>query len=104
MERHLGDDFEGTVASVTAFGFFVLLDAFFVEGLVHVSSLEDDYYVFLEDQFALVGERNRRRFRLGDRLTVRVAAVDREQRRIDFVLAESRPAPRRNRTNRTSIV
>jgi len=104
MERHLGDDFEGTVASVTAFGFFVLLDDFFVEGLVHVSSLEDDYYIFLEDQYALVGERNRRRFRLGDRLRVRVAAVDREQRRIDFVLAEERPVPRRAGSNRASIV
>lgn len=87
MERHLGDKFDGTISNVTAFGIFVLLDAFFVEGLVHVSSLEDDYYVYLEDQYTLVGENRRRRFRLGDRVRVQVASVSVETRRIDFVLA-----------------
>jgi ribonuclease R len=86
MERHLGDDFDGTISNVTAFGFFVLLDAYFVEGLVHVSSLDDDYYVYVEEQFTLVGENYRRQFRLGDRVRVQVAAVDIEQRKIDFVL------------------
>jgi ribonuclease R len=86
MERHVEQEFDGTIASVTAFGFYVLLDAFYVEGLVHVSFLEDDFYVFLEDQFALVGERLRRRFRLGDRVRVRVRRVDREERQIDFDL------------------
>jgi ribonuclease R len=86
MERHLGDDFDGTISNVTAFGFFVLLDAYFVVGLVHVSSLDDDYYVYVEEQFTLVGENHRRQFRLGDRVRVQVAAVDIEQRKIDFVL------------------
>jgi ribonuclease R len=66
MERHLGAEFDGTISGVTAFGFFVLLDDFFVDGLVHVSSLDDDYDLFLEEQHALVGERTRRRFRIGD--------------------------------------
>lgn len=87
MERHLGDEFTGTISGVTAFGLFVLLDDFFVEGLVHVSTLEDDYYVFLEEQYALVGEHRRRRFQLGDRIRVQVASVDRDDRRIDFLLA-----------------
>ncbi|MEX2610598.1 MAG: ribonuclease R [Gemmatimonadota bacterium] len=87
MERHVGDAFEGTVSGVAAFGFFVLLDAFHVEGLVHVSSL-DDYYVFLEDRYALVGERTRKQFRLGDRVRVRVGSVDLEQRRIEFLLED----------------
>src|SRR5690606_29408659 len=52
MERHLGDTFSGTISGVTPFGLFVLLDDFFVEGLIHVGTLGDDYYVFLEDQFA----------------------------------------------------
>jgi len=86
MERHVGDAFEGTVSGVAAFGFFVLLDAFHVEGLIHVSSL--DYYVFLEDRYALVGERTRKQFRLGDRVRVRVGSVDLEQRRIEFLLEE----------------
>lgn len=86
MERHLGDDFVGTVSGVVAFGFFVLLDEVFVDGLVHVSSLGDDFYRFREQEYALVGERKGRRFRLGDRVRVRVARIDRDERRIDFLL------------------
>ncbi len=86
MERHLGDEFTGTVSGVTAFGLFVLLDDYFVEGLIHVRALEDDYYHFVETEYSLVGDRSGRRYRLGDRLSVRVARVDREERRIDFVL------------------
>jgi ribonuclease R len=87
MEQHVGDVFEGTISGVTSFGLFVLLDRYFVEGLVHVSSLGDDYYVFLEDKFTLVGEHTKKQFRLGDRLRVRVASVNLEDRKIDFVLA-----------------
>ncbi|MEJ2503122.1 MAG: ribonuclease R, partial [Gemmatimonadota bacterium] len=86
MEQHVGDPFEGTVSGVTSFGLFVLLDRYFVEGLVHVSSLGDDYYVFMEDRFALVGEHTGKRFRLGDRVRVQVASVNLEERKIDFVL------------------
>lgn len=89
MQQHVGAEFWGTISRVTAFGFFVLLDDYFVEGLVHVSSLADDYYHFLEDEYALVGERTRRRFRLGDRVQVQVAAVKLEEREIDFVLLDS---------------
>jgi ribonuclease R len=87
MEKHLGDDFSGTVSGVTAFGFFVLLDEYYVEGLVHVNSLQDDYYLLRENEYALVGERTGRRFRLGDPLRVTVSRVDRLERKIDFVLA-----------------
>jgi ribonuclease R len=102
MSQHIGDEFDGTISGVTAFGFFVLLDQFFVEGLVHVSSLDDDYYLFVEEQFALVGERTRRRFRTGDRVRVRVGGVSLEERRIEFDLvageasgakAEAAPVP-----------
>jgi ribonuclease R len=86
MERHLGEEFDGTISGVASFGFFVLLDDFFVDGLVHVSSLEDDYYVFHEKEYVLMGERRRRRFRLGDRVRVQVVRVDREERKIDFLL------------------
>jgi len=87
MERHLGDIFEGTISGVTSFGFFVLLDQVFVEGLVHVNAL-DDYYVFHEDRYALVGDRSGRRFELGDRVKVQVARTDKEERHIDFELLE----------------
>lgn len=89
MERHLGDEFTGTISGVTAFGLFVLLDEYHVEGLVHVSTLEDDYYVYFEEQHALIGRRKRRKFQLGDPLKVRVARVDREERKIDFELLEA---------------
>jgi ribonuclease R len=88
MQRHVTDAFDGTIASVRSFGFFVLLDVFFVEGLVHVSSLTDDYYVYVEEQYALIGERTRRQFRVGDRVRVCVAGVDIEERRINFELLE----------------
>jgi ribonuclease R len=86
MRRHLGDHFDGTVAGVTAFGFFVLLDQVFVEGLVHVSNLEDDYYTFVPEAYALVGDRTGRRFRIGDRVQVQVVRADKEERQIDFLL------------------
>jgi ribonuclease R len=88
MEQHLGEDFPGTVAGVTAFGIFVLLDEYYVEGLVHVNSLMDDYYLFREGEYALVGERTGRRFRLGDPLLVKVSKVNRLERKIDFVLTQ----------------
>lgn len=91
MERHLGDEFDGSVAGVTSFGFFVLLDDYFVEGLVHVNRLDDDYYEFREEEYALVGSRRGRRFRLGDRVRIQVARIDKEERHVDFVLKRSLP-------------
>ena len=84
MERHLGDRFMGTISGVVAFGFFVLLDDYFVEGLVHVNALQDDYYEFREEEYSLVGDRRGRRFRLGDRVSVQVSRVGKEERKIDF--------------------
>lgn len=92
MAGHIDEEFDGTVSGVTSFGLFVLLDRYFVEGLLHVSSLEDDYYIHLEEQYALVGEHTRRRFQLGDRIRIRVAGVDRDERKVDFLLAEGTPA------------
>lgn len=88
METRLGDELSGIISGVTAFGFFVLLDDLFIEGLVHVNSLRDDYYEFREREYALVGDRKGRRFRLGDRVRIEVARVDREERHIDFALLE----------------
>ncbi len=88
MRRHLGDEFVGTISGVVAFGFFVALDEVFVEGLVHVSSLADDYYRFLPEAHVMVGQRKKRRFRLGDRVRVQVVRADKEERKIDFLLRE----------------
>ncbi|HSW31659.1 MAG TPA: ribonuclease R [Longimicrobiales bacterium] len=86
MERHLGHEFDGRISGVAAFGFFVTLDAYFVDGLVHVNSLRDDFYRLTEGTYALVGDRGRRRYRLGDRVRVQVARVDKEDRHVDFLL------------------
>ncbi|UCC85125.1 MAG: ribonuclease R [Gemmatimonadota bacterium] len=88
LERHLGDVFEGTITGVTSYGMFVLLDDVLAEGLVHVSQLADDYYHYLEEEYALVGELKRRRFRLGDRAKVQVIKVDRAVRELDLGLHE----------------
>jgi ribonuclease R len=85
MSDKVGESFPGIVSGVGQFGFFVQL-ANTVEGLVHVSTLTDDYYHFHESYYALIGERTRRRFRLGDPVVVRLARVDVESRQVDFEL------------------
>ncbi|HHC75116.1 MAG TPA: ribonuclease R, partial [Thiothrix sp.] len=89
MQTHVGDDFVGIISSVTNFGLFVELNDVFVEGLVHVTALPDDYYQYDNRHQALIGETKQRRFRLGDTITIRVARVDLDERKIDFVLAET---------------
>ena len=84
MLGKLGEVFDATITGVAAFGVFVTLDDVFVEGLVHVSTLGSDYFHFDPVRHRLAGERSRRSFRLGDRMRVRVASVDPDERRIDF--------------------
>ncbi|HXU92354.1 MAG TPA: VacB/RNase II family 3'-5' exoribonuclease, partial [Gallionella sp.] len=88
MRDHLGSVFTGTVSSVTGFGLFVSLDDLYVEGLVHVSELGKDYFHFDAAKHQLVGEGTGQRYRLGDRLQVRVVKVDMENTKVDFVLHE----------------
>ncbi|MBI5438150.1 MAG: ribonuclease R [Nitrosomonadales bacterium] len=91
MRDHLGSVFTGTVSSVTNFGMFVSLDNLYVEGLVHISELGKDYYHFDAAKHQLLGERTGQRYRLGDRVQVRVVKVDMESTKIDFVLDEKIP-------------
>ncbi|MDH3207914.1 MAG: ribonuclease R [Gemmatimonadota bacterium] len=85
MERHLGESFFGRISGVAPFGVFVTLEDFFVEGLVHVRTLDDDFYDFNQGRYALVGARSGRSYRLGERLEVQVTRVDKEARQIDFL-------------------
>jgi ribonuclease R len=84
MRERVGEVYSGTVAAVVPFGLFVVLDDLFVEGLVHVSELGSEYFHYNEPLHELRGERTGLRFRLADRVTVQVARVDLEARRIDF--------------------
>ena len=88
MRDHLGSVFTGTVSSVTSFGMFVSLDDLYVEGLIHISELGKDYFQFDPTKHQLLGERTGQRYRLGDRVQVRVARVDMESTKIDFALHE----------------
>ena len=86
MADKIGRTFGGFVSDVARFGFFVELDDYFVEGLVHVGTLTDDAYEHVERAHLLRGRRRRRTFRIGDRVRVRVAGVSIERRQIDLVL------------------
>ena len=90
MRDRVGEVFDGTVSGVAGFGIFVALDSVYVEGMVHVSELGDDYFHFDAARHQMVGERTARRFRLGDRLGVRLVRVDLERARLDFVPARAR--------------
>jgi ribonuclease R len=87
MQDKVGETFDASVSGVAAFGVFVALDGIYVEGLVHVSELGNDYFHFDPVKHQLVGERTRGRFRLGDRVRVKLVRVDLDSSKIDFVLA-----------------
>lgn len=88
MQNRVGEEFDGLISGVTSFGFFVELVDYFVEGLVHVSNLKDDYYHFIEKEHLMRGESKKRTFRIGDQVKVRIDNVSLEKRQIDFSLAE----------------
>ena len=86
MREKLGEEYQGTITGVAGFGLFILLDELFVEGMVHVTQLPPDYWVFNEQQHTLIGERTHQVFRLADKVQVKVVRVDLDARRIDFAL------------------
>jgi len=101
MRDRVGEEFEGSVSAVTSFGIFVALDEFYVEGLVHISELGQDYFHFDATRHQLIGDRTRKQFRLADRVKVRIVRADLETSRIDFVLAgESAGSSGRSRSLR----
>jgi ribonuclease R len=87
MARHVGDEFDGVISGVTHYGFFVRLDNG-VEGLIRISTIDDDYYQFDETQYRLVGRRRGRCFRLGDHVRVGILRVDKVSNQIDLYLVE----------------
>ena len=87
MEDKIGETFDGVVSGAVAFGIFVEIPQYLIEGLVHVNDLADDYYVLDEKHYRLVGQNTRKVYRLGDPVRVRVARVLKDMRKIDFELA-----------------
>jgi ribonuclease R len=95
LTRKLGEKYDAVITGVADYGFFAQVEQFPAEGMVHISSLQDDYYLFDEAGHALEGRRSGKRFRLGDRVTVEVARVDIQKRMLDFRLIHATPSPRR---------
>jgi ribonuclease R len=89
MEDKIGQEFTGVISGVTSFGMFVEIQEYYVEGLIHMSALHNDYYQFMEDKLCLVGEHTGQMYRIGDELKVRLYRVDLPRRYIDFELADS---------------
>ena len=96
MADRVGEDFDGLIISVTKFGFFVELTEMFIEGLVPLSSLTDDRYLYHDNTKQIIGQRTRRMFSLGDKVRVLLERIDGVQRKLQFALLENEP-PRRDR-------
>ncbi|MBE3595257.1 MAG: RNB domain-containing ribonuclease [Candidatus Carbobacillus altaicus] len=94
MQHHIGETFPAVISGVTAFGLFVRLENT-IEGLVHVSYMDDDYYHFHDRDYMLIGEYTGKTYRLGDEVLVRCRSTNIAERRIDFELVEQQKAARR---------
>ena len=103
MADKVGDEYHGHITGVAPFGLFVELIEHYVEGLVHISSMADDYYRFVEQQHTLCGENTKRIYRLGDRVRVQVVRVDMERRQVDLGLVELLEAVRREARPRKAV-
>jgi ribonuclease R len=100
MADKVGDEYDGFITGVAPFGLFIELSEHYVEGLVHISSMADDYYRFLEQQHILKGESTKKVYRLGDKVRVQVVRVDMERRQIDLGIADILERVRRDERSR----
>jgi ribonuclease R len=99
MARHIGDQFKGVISGTMSYGFFVRLDNMGVEGFVRLSSIDDDYYHYDEQQYRIIGRNTARSFRMGDPVKVAVTTVNQERKEIDLLLVneEKREVSRRKK-------
>src|SRR5262249_37518469 len=100
MADKVGEEFEGFIIGVAPFGLFVELIDHFVEGLVHISTMADDYYRYDERAHALRGENTEKIYRLGDRVEVQVTRVDMERRQVELALTDVLDRVRESERNR----
>ncbi|MFC0469875.1 ribonuclease R [Halalkalibacter kiskunsagensis] len=103
MEDKIGETFTGMISGVTNFGMFVELENT-IEGLVHVSYLTDDYYHYDQKQYAMIGERTGKTFRIGDEIEVKVTNVNVEEASIDFEVVGMKPRERREPRERPKVI
>ena len=88
LQDHLGDEYNAIITGVTRFGLFVEITDYLAEGLIHVKDLEGDFYVYDEEKYSLIGRRNKKVFRLGDKVQVRLIRVDYDRSQIDFIIID----------------
>ncbi|ENX38064.1 ribonuclease R [Acinetobacter sp. NIPH 2100] len=88
MQQHIGDEFVGVISAVTEFGLFVTLKDLYVDGMIHVSQLGDDFFVYDQASQSLIGQNRGQSFSLGDEVKIQVAGVNLEERKIDFQLVQ----------------
>ena len=103
MADKVGDEYEGYITGVAPYGLFVELIEHYVEGMVHVSSMADDYYRFVEQQHIMQGENTKKVYRLGDKINVQVVRVDMERRQVDLGIVDILEAVRRDERPRRVI-
>ena len=106
IAKHVGETFTGVISGVNSFGFFVEIDELYIDGLVHVNTLRDDYYVYNHVRRQLIGERTKKQYILGLPVKVVVSKVNVDERKIDFSLVEAKKpikkanSPKRKRWKR----
>lgn len=86
MQNHIGDEFEAIISGITNFGIFIQIKENLAEGLIKLRDMEDDYYIYDEKNYSLIGKRSNKKYRLGDKVNVRLVRVDPERRETDFIL------------------
>lgn len=86
MSKHAGEKFEGVISGITAWGLYVEEIETKCEGLVRVRDMNDDFYIFNDKKLELVGQKKKKRYRLGDRVKIKVGRVDLERKTIDYIL------------------
>ncbi len=90
LKNHQGNEFSAIISGITNFGVFVKITEILAEGLVRLRDLDDDYYIYDEKNYAIVGKRTKRQYRLGDKIHVKLIRVDEERSELDFIILESR--------------
>lgn len=88
LKDKVGEQFDGVISGVTEWGFYVELKENLCEGLVHIRELDDDFYLFDEDEYAIIGRRTKKKYQLGEQVTVQIGKADLERRQLDFLLIE----------------
>jgi ribonuclease R len=85
MLDRVGEIFNGVISQTTGFGIFIELNDIYVEGMIHISDLKDDYYIYDKVKRCLIGDRTKKKYRIGDEIKVKVVRVDLDRKEIDFV-------------------